>query len=253
MGDAPFHLPYPHNPRLMTRLTVLIPTSPIPTHPSTSIIEETIESVRFLVEAETLIMVDGIRPEQEELTGQYQEYVQRLIWLCNWEWDAQPILYPWLHQAGVTKATLPLVETSTFLFVEHDTPLLPDIPFRRLIPLVESGVVNVIRFYHEAQIHSEHQHLMIGNALIEEIPLTFTRQYSQRPMLINTDWYRKTMAKFFTDQSRCFIEDRLHSPAQNEPWGLWRLAIYTPEGVIKRSTHTDGRAGGPKFDESQIW
>lgn len=234
------------------RTTAIIPTSPIPSHPSAEIIEETIVSIQERVTCDIIIMCDGVRPEQEDLADAYQEYLRRLIRLCNRRWDARPLIYPWLHQAGVTKATLPLVETSTLLFVEHDTPLMGDIPFPELIPVVESAAVNVIRFYHEAEIHPEHQHLMIGTGVIQGAPLTFTTQYSQRPMLANTEWYRQMMTRYF-EVARCFIEDRVHGPAQNEPWGDWRLAIYTPDGVIKRSTHTDGRAGGPKFDESQRW
>ena len=42
------------------------------------------------------------------------------------------------------------------------------------------------------------------------------------------------------------------SNAQSEP-DRNRLAIYHPEGNIKRSYHLDGRRGGPKFDETQVW
>lgn len=232
------------------RTTVLIPTSPIPSHPSTAIIEETIQSVRDrLPSSEILIMCDGVRPEQADMTDPYSEYLRRLIYLCDTDWEARPFIYPWLHQAGITRRTLDWVETPTVLFVEQDTPLVGEIPFGRIIPLVESGVVNLIRFYHEVEIHPDHQHLMIGTGTIGHVGLTFTTQWSQRPHVARTDFYRKMLDRFFTYSSRTMIEDRVHSPAQTEPAGDWRLALYTPaEANIKRSTHTDGRAGGPKFE-----
>lgn len=237
----------------MNPLTVIIPTSPISSNPSTEIIEETVGSIRERTAAEIWIMCDGVRAEQADMNDAYQLYLFRLLGLCR-QWDAMPFLFGWRHQAGITHDTLAAVETPCVLFVEHDTPLIGQIPFDRICNVVESGAVNVVRFYHEAAIHPEHASLMIGSGIIEGVPLTFTKQYSQRPMIINTAWYRRIFDRFFTEKSRCFIEDRLHSPAQTEPWGDWRLAIYSPdEPIIKRSTHTNGRAGGPKFDESQVW
>jgi hypothetical protein len=32
-----------------------------------------------------------------------------------------------------------------------------------------------------------------------------------------------------------------------EGWRDWRMAIYHPEGDIKRSLHLDGRSGEPKY------
>lgn len=236
----------------MIPTTVLIPTSPIPSHPDTSIIEETIQSIRDRVQCEILVMCDGVRPEQGNMDDAYNEYLRRLIFYSE-HWGIRPLIYPWLHQAGVTKATLPLVTTPTFLFVEHDTPLVGEIPFGRIIPMVESAAVNVLRFYFDVTIHPDHQHLMIGTGTIQHVTMTFTRQWSQRPFVANTEWFRQMMKRWFSNNSRCFIEDRVHGPSQNEPWGNWRIALYTPDGDIKRSTHTDGRAGLPKYDETQIW
>ena len=36
-------------------------------------------------------------------------------------------------------------------------------------------------------------------------------------------------------------------------WYQHRIHIYHPEGNIKRSLHTDGRAGEKKFDELQVF
>ena len=67
-------------------ITVIVPTSVIPSHPSTSIIEKTIADIRSqLPNAEIIITIDGLRDEQKDRHGDYQEYIRRLLWMCNHE------------------------------------------------------------------------------------------------------------------------------------------------------------------------
>lgn len=99
-------------------VTVLVSTSPIKSHPDTSIIEKTVESIRKkLPENEIFIMIDGIRNEQEYLRENYQEYIRRLLWLCNHKWsNVLPIVFPeFRHQQGITKETIKMVNTPTIL------------------------------------------------------------------------------------------------------------------------------------------
>lgn len=99
-------------------ITVLVSTSPIQSHPDTSIIEKTVESIREkLPENEIFIMIDGIRNEQEYLRENYQEYIRRLLWLCNHKWsNVLPIVFPeFRHQQGITKETIKMVNTPTIL------------------------------------------------------------------------------------------------------------------------------------------
>ena len=63
----------------MREITVVIPTSPIPSHPSTAIIDETIASVRKqLPDSRIIVTADGVRAEQVGMANNYFEYLVAL-------------------------------------------------------------------------------------------------------------------------------------------------------------------------------
>ena len=56
-------------------ITVIIPTSVIRSHPSTAIIDETINNIRYhLPDSEIILQIDGIRDEQLHRKKEYDEY-----------------------------------------------------------------------------------------------------------------------------------------------------------------------------------
>jgi hypothetical protein len=78
-----------------------------------------------------------------------------------------------------------------------------------------------------------------------------TRQFSARPHLASTQWYRQVIAEHFPETCRTFIEDRLHGVCQNERWGRNRLGIYihpTGSNNMKRSLNLDGRGADAKSE-----
>lgn len=240
-------------------VTAIVTTSPIESHPDTKIVEETIESIRAqLPNAEIIIVADGVRPEQEHLRDRYDEYLQRLLWLTNFEWDnVVPIVRDeWGHQANATRAALELVRTPQILFVEHDTPIFGDIDWDGLTKVVALGKAEMIRFHIYEGIHPEHEHLMIDHEtqFVEGVPLRRTVQWWQRPHLASTALYRERVMPLFSESSRTMIEDRMHGVVQSnfedhgpEGWDAWKLWVYCPEGDFKRSGHLDGRGSEPKF------
>jgi len=235
------------------RITVLMPTSPIPSHPSTEIIEQTIESVRAqLPNAEILVMCDGVRAEQEHRRADYEEYLRRLTWLTNHRWrNVLPVIFDeHLHQANITRATLGMVSTPLVLFVEHDTPLCGEIPWPEATTAVMGDEVDVLRFHHESNVLDPHQYLMLDREpkMIDGVPMLRTVQWSQRPHLAKTARYREWIEEYFPESSRTMIEDKLHSAAQVEPWLKFKLWMYAPEGNIQRSTNLDGRGDDPKYE-----
>jgi hypothetical protein len=148
-------------------ITVLIPSSPIATHPDTSRIEQTIRDIRAnLPDCEIIIMLDGLRPEQEDRRGAYEECKRRLLWLAHHTWhNVLPIIFDeHMHQAAMTREVLNQVATPTIFFVEHDAPITPDHDFdwQTLTDAIMQGDVNIIRFYHEAGVLPEHEYLMLG-------------------------------------------------------------------------------------------
>lgn len=244
-------------------ITVLIPTSSIPSHPSTDIIEETVKSVRDRLPAsEILIMIDGLPADYQDRKDDYEEYTRRLLWLTN-QWDnVTPILFEeHSHQVRMTMKALELVRTPTILFVEHDTPLIGEIDWDGCVGAIQQGDVDVMRLSHESNhLFDLYEHLMLGqeNLLVHEakfahLPIMRTIQWSQRPHLAKTDYYRYALGKF-TKPSDGMIEDRMHGIVQSghddpEEWGTHRIAIYAPEGDIKRSTHLNGRGDDEKVVE----
>lgn len=245
---------------LRDKVTVIIPTSPIRSHPDTSIIEETIKSVRErLPDSEIIIMFDGVREEQEDRRQDYEEYQRRLLWKCNYEWtNVLPLRFEeHQHQASMTRQALKLVRTPTILFVEHDTPLCEEIPFESLVSAIVAGEADLIRLHHEAHIIDEHKHMMLDQAPQElhGAPLMRTAQWSQRPHVASTDFYRKILDEHFSPDARTMIEDKMHGVAYEAfmrrgkaGWQDYKLWIYAPDGDMKRSYHLDGRDDEPKYE-----
>lgn len=249
---------------LEDRITVLISSSPIPSHPSTAILDETIASVRSrpeLADAEIIIMLDGVRPEQQDRAEDYYAYVDEVCRKANHEWtNVLPIVMPdHCHQARMTRDVLvgSGIATDLVLFLEHDTPLAGDIPFADLIKPLDCGDLNLIRLYHENTVPPAHTHLMLeaDPIMVSGLPVIRTAQWSQRPSLVSLDYYRDLLDTYVGDDSRTMVEDLAHGIVQyawNERgmagWEEHRLAIYAPPGGYQRSDHLDGRAGDPKFD-----
>ncbi len=239
-------------------VTVLIPTSPIPSHPDTAMIEQTVDSVRHhLPDAEIILMADGVRPEQEHRRADYEAYLHRVLCLSANGWGAAvPLLFDeHQHQAGMTRRALDLVRTPLVLFVEHDTPLCADevIDWAACEAAVMGGELNTVRFHFEAVIPVEHSYLMVDEAPVEVGGLSCirTRQWSQRPHLASTRYYRRMLADpvWFPPDARTMIEDVQHSPVMHQPWADHKVAIYAPvEGHLKRSWNLDGREDDEKYE-----
>jgi hypothetical protein len=245
---------------LADSIAVLIPTSPMPSHPDTSVIEETVQSVldqEDLKGCEIFVMLDGPAPELSHRAEAYEEYRHRVLWLCEHRWPNTLPLYfaNHEHQSGMTRHTLGRVQTPHTLFIEHDTPLIGEIPWAGLVAALETGEAELIRLHHEASIHTEHKYLMLDRHPRElaGVPLTRTVQWSQRPHLATSAFYRRICNEFTGQKSRTMIEDVMYGIVHTHwreygfaGWDRFRLWMYTPEGNIKRSGHLDARGDDPK-------
>jgi len=224
-------------------LTVLMPTSPIASHPDTAIIEQTIQSVRDRTDAPILVMADGIRPEQEHYRERYNQYLRELVRLADRWPNIIPVVFDeFTHQANMTRRTLDLVDSAHMMFVEHDTPLVGDIPFDRILADIPERF-DVVRLLHESDVLKPHAYLHDppDNGYVP------TRQWSQRPHIATTGYYRRIIAEHFRPEAKTMIEDTMHGAAQTTP-GEHRIGIFYPEGDKKRSTHLDGRGADPKYE-----
>ena len=255
-------LPASEEDELRDNITVIIPTSPIPSHPDISMLVETIRTVRaHLPESEIIVTFDGVRTEQEDRRKSYEEYIRRALWHFNFkEKNVLPIVFSeHKHQSGMMREALKLVKTPEVLYVEHDAPLTPDRPIEwsNLIGAIRNGDANVIRFHFEEMIHPEHKHLMFDEEPqeVHYAPMMRTFQWSQRPHLASTEFYRRILSLYFPESSKTMIEDLLYGIVWEKcttggimAWYEFRLWIYTPLPQIKRSYHLDGRSSDPKYD-----
>ncbi len=251
-------------------ITVLIPTSPIPSHPSTAIIEQCVKDIRTkLPKAEIIILIDGINPKQleehPEYADTYPEYTRKLLWLCNFEWNnVLPVVFDsHHHQVRMTRRALELVRTPAILFVEHDAPICPDVEFGyswdELVSAIVTGDANVIRFHHEKEILEGSRPLLLGDVeKVNGVPMVKTSEWSQRPHLAGTRFYKEMLDKYFSPDATGMIEDKIYGNVLTEcrdngiyGWYLWRLWIFHPEGDnIKRSYHLNGRDFESKYDDT---
>jgi hypothetical protein len=234
----------------MKDITILLPTSPIPSHPSTEVIEETIANLRErLPDSEIILMFDGISPTLQHLKTDYDKYTQHMLWKTNLEYkNITPLFFDHhMHQSLMTREALKIVRTPMILFSEQDTPLHNDIPFDTIGEAVRSGYANLVRFHHEATIPADHEYLMLDKEPIEILGAKYirTRQWSQRPHLASTKYYREICDKYWDDQPR-FIEHIMYGLVAEggDNYDEHRLHIYAPDGTLVRHKHVDGRRKG---------
>ena len=235
-------------------VTAVVLTSPVASNPSTNIIDTTLDSIRFwFPEIDIDLMFDGVRPEQSKMALDYRTFYHRVMLECRKGVRLFPS-FAHRHQIGAMRDFIKSCDTPYIFFCEHDTPLVTDeyIPVNQLIDGLAKGEFDFVRFLPEAKIHPEHEHLMCGSMVVNGIPLRKTIQFSARPHLATKKFYERALARF-TPCANCFVEDRMHSICQEEPWDDWRMVIFEPSGNAKRSLHLDGRAGVEKFDESQVF
>lgn len=247
---------------MKSNLTVLIPTSPIPSHPSTAILDETIANIRQYTDDEIIIMFDGVHSSlshRAEAYNEYKEAVRRKKHEYGWCNMAE---FPdHQHQANMTRRTLDFVKTPLVMFCEHDTSPIGDIPWDDLCFLVQhSHSIDSLRFNIFDRILDEHKHLMLNeptkawvnvDGRMVSAMTVRTIQYSQRPAISKTDWYRSMLAKYFKGNQKVMIEDVMHSVVQesykHKREDFFNIHIYTPDGNQLRSYHSDGRGSDEKI------
>lgn len=243
-------------------VTAVVPISPIPSHPETHILEETIKSIKHhFPKARIILTFDGVRKEHEHMRADYEEHIRRVLWKSRFWGNIYPVIFDeHTHQVGMMRAIIDYINSPALLYVEQDTPLVTDeeIRWTDLLNPLMAGDSNVIRLHHEGVIPKEHNHLILG---VPKNRLLKTIQWSQRPHLASKAFYRRMLKDNFSESAKCFIEDLIHSKVIEsykkdgmDGWNQWKLHIYYPNSNnIKRSYHTDGRAGAEKLDGDQVW
>lgn len=246
-------------PSWADEITVIVPTSPVPSNPSLDTIQTTIESVRrILPDAEILITCDGVREEQADRMSAYHEFIRLLLrWTAVTPNTYAIVHHAHMHQSGMMRHAIPKIDTHWLMYVEHDCPLVGDINIDHVIACMDEDDINVMRFHHDVSIHHQSEHLYLETTPGER-PYLRTVQWSQRPHIARVDWYRDVMRRYFGAESRTMIEDVLHGviqhtftgnrPALRRGFDKWGVAVWAPDASnIKHSTHLDARQDDPKY------
>lgn len=256
------------------QITVCIPTSPIPRHPDTGMIEKTIDSVRFhLPDAKVFVMCDGVRPNVEFRRHQYENYRDRLtkLFFAGRFGNADIIKFgSYTQQATMMRDTLDYrVQTPLVLFCEHDGELvtthnprdgvqetLPQdcvIAWQDIIDLIQSGGANFVRFNAWEKILPAHRHMMGGQMIQGSSRFIKTTQYSQWPHVASADFYRKMLREHFRPDERKMIEIGMYGPVAESPWDQYRVVLYDPDGNARRFYHRNGRADENGVQDPTDW
>lgn len=232
-------------PRVGSPITVVITTSPIASHPDTSMLERVIASIRSYLPYSTIVLAfDGVRAEQEQFRDNYEEYQRRVMHLIAAQWcNVIPVRSdPHIHQARLANLALGYVTTPTILFMEHDWLLTAEIPFEELAQAIAVGKADVIRLYRYPSIVAEHLYLFHPELQAEH--LLPTRQWSQNPHLASTTFYRDMLRGHFNlDSGHEMIEPKVYGRVQSH------IVVYTPDDDdMTRVVHLDGRQGEPIWE-----
>lgn len=241
-------------PGLGSDVTVIISSSPIQGHPSTALLENTIRSIRSypeLAACEILLCLDGYPMSADPGCSPeaYEEYRRRVLELCSSGPGFRgclPIVFEGhTHQAEMTRFALRFVRTPLIFFVEHDTYPFGAVDFagiaRVLLETEEAGVIR-LSIWHD--VLDEHLYLYPEGRSRREVlgvPLIRTVDWSQRPHLARTEFYRALLADYVAPGQRIWIEHALYGPAVANPWEKFRICVYAPAGDMTRSGHSDGR------------
>lgn len=229
-------------------ITVLIPVSPIPSHPDSEVLDTVMASIRErLPDSEIILMFDSPSSSLMHLKARYDEYLQEMLRRINLEMpNVTPLVFDrHMHQSLMTKEALKLVRTPFILWSEQDTTLHDEIPMAGLLEILKDGYANIMRFSHEASVLDVHKDLFLDESPIEILgqPVLRTKQWSGRPHLARTEFYRGIADKYWDDQPR-FIEHIMYGHVVAANFDEFRLHMYAPSGTYVRTKHLDGRRKG---------
>jgi hypothetical protein len=236
-------------------ITVLIPTSAIPSHPDTFIMDETIAGVRHhLPDAHIIIMADGIWSKLEHRRGQYEEYLNRI----DTKYPNTRVIRFSQHTQQTAMAQYAIqnfVKTKLIWWNEHDATLRVDraIDWDAIVNEVESGHAGLVRLsYFDEGIHEAHEHMTRGRYTADNGTFVKTVQFSGWLFLTTVDWF---VTKIFSGQpiGREMLELRMHDKIATSPWEYYKIVTWCPEGPAQRFRHTNGRGFGVEERDPCDW
>lgn len=245
----------------MNQITTIITTSPISSHPDTAMIKKVYEGVRkHLPSAAVLILFDGVRQEQKCYEQIYEEY-KRSIRSKNWLNTTFQEFSEFTHQAGMIRSALSqnLVKTPLLLWIEHDFLLNDEIiDWDGVVQTLLDREVDCIRFCHDEDlryISREHQQEQFRNVTGQKmepfvsqsgVPLMPVIAMDTLPHIARADFY-EYLVQFYKEGKIHVDCPQIQEVIENS-YPRYKVAMYTPEGNMKRFTNLWGRGDEPKYE-----
>jgi hypothetical protein len=229
-------------------ITTFIPTSALPSHPDTSLIEEVIESVRFqLPGTKIVVSCDGIRPSVEHRREAYKEYKNRLFEVALKESFQITSYEEHTQQVGMFIDCLEeVIDTPLVLFLEHDCVLSKKfIDWKAIADTLLYRDANIVRLYWQDVIHPEHVYLTQGEIEFHGANFLRTTQYSGWPNISRSEFYQDVLRRLNTGAPK-MLEDVCYGPWASSEWDKYKTLIYYPKDGANRFLHKNGRQGDPK-------
>jgi hypothetical protein len=230
-------------------LTVLIFTSPVPSHPSSWLLERVYNSIRYhLPTARIVILADGKDDEEPKEYVEFKEGVRRLGWeLVEFK--------GWHYHTLMLREALKVVDTPLVMINEHDWGL-------RKLYVDWQGIADVLLDttinFNLIQLRQD----KLGDWEIERnffkgleshhgVGLLPTTAFIDSMHVASSEWYRK-MTPFLKKPQNLEGKDITFfinggSPEENElghglqvTKGINQMACYIPHGPMGRLYHLDG-------------
>lgn len=233
-------------------ITAVITTSPVPSHPSTEFIDQAYDSVRHhLPDIPVLILVDGMRAEQQYMEKQYEEYKKNLIDKYHLKNNTEVWRFNhFAHQAGMMRSILNLefIQTPLALWVEHDFALLPrEIDWKGIVGALMTEEVLSVRFStDEGGYWTRSQFEREDFTTRSGVPLLKTIEFLSYPNIARLEMYDEFMLCF--DVAQTHLETEVRALTERDDWNYFKLSIYNPPNR-RRCQHLDARpsSAGLKF------
>ena len=139
--------PRKRNPRknLEEKVSVLVTSSPIPSHPSPELILSTIESLHFLgivPSVRIYVLLDGIRPSlRNRMTrSSYSEYERNLREISSKLNNLQILSRSrWGHISQTLRMGLAQISTDYVLVIQHDMPFVREVDLHSLVDQMDNN------------------------------------------------------------------------------------------------------------------
>ncbi len=230
-------------------LTVLVTTSPIPSHPSTAMISRVLGSVaRFVGRGyKVVIACDGCAGSEEEKRRceAYKSLLRRFLSDRFYEAERH------VHQAGTVRRAIEKVDTEFLLLLEHDWEIIRPVETEGILRALEKySEVKFVRLNGRMNREEGWDRILDKWHREGEVPLLRTSCWSGNPHFSTTETYKNLVIPLCSDGralEHCVMDSpgngwddlsKLGFEKYHRKWGTFLYGDFGHPAVVK---HLDGK------------